>query len=228
VWDGRVGTFAAVVLDWRGTLVVPLTAPRWIELALERCGRDSSAPVVQDLLGRFRLVGDGADPFEGPDVDSSSARHREVYMDVFDAAGLDGELSEALYAVESDLSHDRFALDVAPTLTALRRDGIKVAVLSDIHVDVRPAFAAEGLAGLVDEFVLSFEHGIQKPHPTVFVRALQLLGTSAADTLMVGDRAHPDGGGVPLGITTLLLPPLRDVTDLRLHRVLDLCGVPHH
>ena len=221
-----MGSFAAVLLDWRGTLVLPLTAPRWIELALQRCGREASAQEVDDLLGRFRLVGDGADPFDGPDVDSSRTRHREVYMDVFDAAGLDGELAEALYAVESDLSHDRFALDVAPTLRALHEAGIRVAVLSDIHVDVRPAFAAEGLDGLVDAFVLSFEHGIQKPHPSAFTHALDLLGAAASDTLMVGDRAHPDGGGVPLGITTLLLPPLRAVTDRRLHHVLTLCGVP--
>ena len=40
---------------------------------------------------------------------------------------------------------------------------------------------------------------------------------------MVGDRSASDGGAVEAGLTTLLLPPLRDVGERRLHRVLDLC-----
>lgn len=40
---------------------------------------------------------------------------------------------------------------------------------------------------------------------------------------MVGDRSRPDGGAVERGITTLLIPPLDDPRDARLHKVLALC-----
>lgn len=60
-------------------------------------------------------------------------------------AGLVPELAEALYAVESDLRHNPFAEDAAPVLRALHDAGARLAVLSDIPVDVRPAFDAAGL-----------------------------------------------------------------------------------
>jgi len=96
-------------------------------------------------------------------------------------------------------------------------------VLSDIHFDVRPAFAAAGFADTVEAFILSFEQGIQKPDPRMFHRTLAALGVGPDDALMVGDRSGPDGAAVEAGITTLLLPPLTDVRQRRLHRVLALC-----
>ena len=45
-------------------------------------------------------------------------------------------------------------------------------MLSDVHFDIRPAFIAAGMDGLVDTFVLSFEQGVQKPDPAIFVAAL--------------------------------------------------------
>ena len=44
----------------------------------------------------------------------------------------------------------------------------------------------------------------------------------AQEVLVVGDRASRDGAAVGVGMTTLLVPPLRAAGDLRLHRVLDL------
>ena len=131
----------------------------------------------------------------------------------------------ALYAVESDVARNPFALDVAPTLTALREAGIATAIVSDIHVDLRPAFAAAGLDSLVSTYTLSFEQGVQKPDPVIFTRTLDALGVMAGDALMVGDRSRPDGGAVEVGITTLLLPPLYLVQECRLHNVLRLCGI---
>lgn len=85
-------------------------------------------------------------------------------------------------------------MDVAPTLAALRERGVRVGVLSDVHVDIRPAFAAAGLGGLVDVFTLSFEHGRVKPDPALYAIALAALGTTAEQTLMGGGRTGtPDG-----------------------------------
>lgn len=97
-------------------------------------------------------------------------------------------------------------------------------MLSDIYFDLRPVFDAAGLAGVIDVFVLSFEQGLQKPHPALFRSALAALGTHAHETLMVGDRSRPDGPAVEQGITTLLLPPLEHPGQRRLHQVLALVG----
>jgi hypothetical protein len=45
---------------------------------------------------------------------------------------------------------------------------------------------------------------------------LRVFTEVLADALMVGDRHTHDGGAAALGITTLVLPPLRAVTDRRL------------
>jgi hypothetical protein len=57
--------------------------------------------------------------------------------------------------------------------------------------------------------------------------ALDGLGLPVADVLMVGDRGAWDGAAAELGITTLLVPPLRAPDELRLHRVLHL-ALPGH
>ena len=51
---------------------------------------------------------------------------------------------------------------------ALRDAGVQVAVVSNIGFDIRPLFAAWGLADLVDAFALSYEVGRCKPDPAIF------------------------------------------------------------
>jgi FMN phosphatase YigB (HAD superfamily) len=146
-------------------------------------------------------------------------------MDVFADAQLEPELAEALYPLEADPQHNPFALDVHGTFDALRQAGLQIAGLSDIHFDLRPVFAAVGLLDHVDTFTLSFEQGIQKPNPLMFARTAEALGVAPGGCLMVGDRSRPDGPAVEQGMTTLLVPPLRNVEDRRLHRVPALCGL---
>jgi HAD superfamily hydrolase (TIGR01509 family) len=214
----------AVLLDWRGTLATTLTERQWVQQALLAVGREPAPDVVDGVVSAIAAANGAEDRLDAPGVDCDAALHRRTYLGVLGDAGLDAELAEALYAVESDPGHNPFALDVPETLHALRARQVRVAVVSDVHVDLRPAFAAAGLGGLVDVFTLSFEQGVQKPDPRVFRRTLDALGVAPDEALMVGDRSRPDGAAVESGITTLLLPPLRDVADRRLHAVLRLCG----
>ena len=216
---------AAVLFDWRGTLVTTPTEHEWVALALTALGRDASPGSVESVVSAIVGANGDQDRLDGPGVDSDAALHRRTYLEVFADAGLDAELAESLYAVESEPRHNLFARDVRPTFEALRGRGIAIAVVSDIHVDLRPAFDAAGLGGLVDVFTLSFEQGVQKPDPLMFARTLDALGVGPERALMVGDRSRPDGAAVESGIPTLLLPPLRSVDDRRLHHVLRLCDV---
>lgn len=211
----------AVLFDWRGTLVVPLSPLAWVREGLVLAGRDPGG--ARQVLAAVEAADGGR--LDAPGVDADAALHRETYARVLADAGLDDELAGALYAVESDLSRDVFASDAAPVLRALAGARVPVAVVSDLHVDVRPAFAAAGLADLVAVFTLSFEQGVQKPDPAVFLGTLDALGVAPADALMVGDRSRPDGGAVEVGLVTLLLPPLTDPAQRRLGHVLALCGL---
>ncbi|MER7455953.1 HAD family hydrolase [Micromonospora sp. NPDC126480] len=173
--------------------------------------------------GGYRRRGGRAGP-AGTDCDA--ALHRETYHRVFADAGLDPALSEALYSVESDAAHNPFAADAAPVLREIAGHGVPIGVVSDIHYDARPAFAAASIADVVSAFVLSYEHGVQKPDPATFRRAADDLGVPPEQIPMVGERHGYDGGAVEVGMTTLLLPPLRDVREERLHLAARLLGVP--
>lgn len=208
----------AVVFDWRGTLVTTVDEVAWTREALRLVGRDDSAEALWQRISVFE------DLLDAPGVDCSLDVHRAAYYRVFTQAGVDPELADALYAVEGDPRHNPFAVDVEETLRAVAARGVRIAVLSDIHFDLRPVFAAAGLAGLVDVYALSYELGVQKPAPEIFRHALAALGTTPSATLMVGDRAGPDGGAVEIGMPVLLLPTLRAVTDRRLHLVSALVG----
>ncbi len=218
-----VAVLRAVLLDWRGTLAVTMTNIEWVEQAFRRLGRDAFADETQRVADALQ------DAERSPElapawqrVDCDAAFHRETYHRLFAAAGLDPALAAALYDAESDPAHNPFAHDVAPTLEALKQRGMKVGVISDIHFDLRPVFRQHGLADLVDAFTLSYEHGVQKPDPAIFVIALRKLGAKPGETLMVGDRASHDGAAVTVSIATLLLPPLAQVSDQRLDLVLKL------
>jgi FMN phosphatase YigB (HAD superfamily) len=214
--------FQAVLFDWRGTLGTTSTLQEWIREALRRLGRPAEDGEVDQLAA---LLDGAEDALDGPGVDCDPDLHRRTYRTAFRDLGIADDLAEALYAVESDPAANPFADDAADTLHRLRGAGLRLAVVSDIHVDIRPAFTAAGLGGLVDVFTLSFEQGVQKPDPLMFTRTLDALGVGPDDALMVGDRSRPDGAAVESRIPTLLLPPLRSVDDRRLHRVLALCGI---
>ncbi|MEV4428959.1 HAD family hydrolase [Streptomyces sp. NPDC049602] len=224
--------FKAVLLDWVGTLVVPKWGPApgrpkgapWIERSLLLLGRDTSESEIRRLSTSLSEAGSRPDVARGWS-DASADAHRDGYTRWVRAAGIDAALADALYATLSDPSGNPFATDVEPTLAALKGAGLKVAVISDIHFDVRPAFAQAGLDAYVDGYALSLEHGLCKPDPAFFGVALDQLGARPEETLMVGDRSARDGGAVEAGLTTLLLPPLTGTTEQRLHLVLGACGI---
>jgi FMN phosphatase YigB (HAD superfamily) len=212
--------FRAVLFDWRGTLATTLTEDEWAREALRRAGRAASDSAVADLAGRLCLA---EAELDAPGTDTDAPLHRRTYLRVLRELGLDEDLVTALYAVECDPACNVFAADVPETLARLRAAGIRIGVVSDVHVDIRPAFAAAGLGGAVDVFTLSFEQGVQKPDRRMFTRTLEALGVAAGDALVVGDRAGPDGGAVGHGLVTLLLPTLTGPGDRRLHHVARLC-----
>jgi len=197
----------------------------WVHEALTLLDREAGPQTVEAVLAAI-VEADGPEHrLDATGMDTDAALHRRTFFGVLEDAGLDRPLVEALYAVESDPRHNPFAEDVAPTLETRHVAGLRLAVLSDIHFDLRWAFHAAGMSRLIEVYMLSFEQGLQKPSPVLFARTLAALGTPAHQTLLVGDRAGPDGPAVEQGIPTLLLPPLEHPAQRRLHHVLALTGL---
>jgi FMN phosphatase YigB (HAD superfamily) len=226
VLDGVVPRFAGVLLDWNGTIAAPPAYADLVAEALTTLGRPAGPAEVRAVLDTLRAAETAR--VDDPEVDLEVAAHRAAYLGWYRAAGLDEPLALALYARVADPAEHRFAADAGELLAALHDGGVRVGVLSDIHADLRPGFAAQALPDgrpwdtLVDAFALSFQTRHVKPDPGAFTAALDALDLGADRVLMVGDRAGWDGAAVALGMTTLLLPSLVDPAERRLQRVLDL------
>lgn len=132
--------------------------------------------------------------------------HREAYLHVLRASGLAEDDARSLYSKVVDPASWAPYPDTVEVLETLRSRGLKVAVVSNIAFDIRPAFQAAGAE--VDEFVLSFEVGSVKPDPQIFRVALERVGVSAPETVMVGDSEENDGAARSLGCGFVLVDPL--------------------
>lgn len=199
-----------VIFDFHSTLVTGGDVDRWIDAALRHLGADAQPGLsaeelkgLRDHLEQIWLHAHTIDP--GSERDLSPERHREVFdRTVALYPGVGPELIGALYAVMTD--QWTFFDDAVPVLRELKSRGVKIVVLSNIGLDIRPLLDREGVSDLFDGVLLSFEVGVVKPDPAIYELALDLLGLPGSQVLMVGDSLRDDVGGVPLQIRTLILP----------------------
>lgn len=111
------------------------------------------------------------------------------------------ELDDALfteYAGVHDAAIDTLAAfpDALATIRSLRARGIRVGVLTNGPSDLqRRKLRASGLLDEFDAVAISGELGAHKPDPRAFELALELLGTEAGETAMVGDDLENDVAG---------------------------------
>jgi HAD superfamily hydrolase (TIGR01549 family) len=102
--------------------------------------------------------------------------------------------------------HENFALyeDALPVLDELRRHDLKIGLISNGQRDLEEFAEHHVLA--VDAIVGSKSHGRVKPHPSIFLAALQALSVGPDETAMVGDSYEDDiEGARALGIRAILL-----------------------
>jgi HAD superfamily hydrolase (TIGR01549 family) len=102
--------------------------------------------------------------------------------------------------------HENFSLyeDALPVLDELRRHGLRLGLVSNGQRDLEEFAVHHGLE--VDAVVGSKAHGRTKPHPSIFVAALQALGVQADEAAMVGDSFEDDiEGARSLGMRAFLL-----------------------
>lgn len=202
-----------VLFDFSGTLFRIETTQRWLTAVLEEAGTALAPAEVADLVQRLERAGalpGGAPPQAVPahlaelwaTRDETPERHRALYTGLARQVELpDPRLYDALYDRHMSPAAWRPYPDAREVLEALQRQAVRVGVISNIGWDLRPVFRAHGLDAAVDTFVLSYEHGVQKPDPQLFRIACEALGVDPHDVLMVGDDRHADAGAAAIGCT---------------------------
>ncbi|MFI0961601.1 HAD family hydrolase [Streptomyces sp. NPDC021080] len=229
-------TFKGVLFDFSGTLFRVEDTPSWLRAVLSETGHTLPEPELAEKARALEAVGalaGGARPTRPvPDRllplwevrDRGAEEHRAAFTGVSRQVPLpDPALHDALYD-----RHMRPAAwtpypDAAEVLGALRERGLAVGVVSNIGWDLRPVFREHGLDTYVGAYVLSYEHGVQKPDPRLFATACAELGIAPEDALMVGDDRTADGGAAALGCAVRFVDhlPAADRPD-GLRPVLDL------
>jgi HAD superfamily hydrolase (TIGR01493 family) len=209
----QISDIGAVLFDYSGTLFRLEEDDSWFE-GMEVDEREVDGHVQAELMRRLMApTGRSVDMTDEQyhawaNRDLAPHLHREAYLHVLRESGLPDHHAEALYDRVIETSSWTPYPDTAEVLKGLHRQGIKIAVVSNIAWDIRPAFAAIGAAEFVSEFVLSFEVGAVKPDAAIFETALARLGVDAASAVMVGDSDEADGGARAVRCGFILVDPL--------------------
>lgn len=96
--------------------------------------------------------------------------------------------------------------DTLSVLKRLKKQGYLLGVVSNWGRSGRQELERLGILPLLDAAILSGEVGVQKPDPAIFALALEELGVSPEETVMVGDSYDNDiYGAAEVGIIGILL-----------------------
>lgn len=215
-----------VLFDFAWTLFAS-DSERWVGNAAASIDRALAAGEARRIAGDFAelLRRTATDPAHiARDLDPR-VWGRAILAVLEQIPGVDPALASVLHETRVE-TIEPYA-DTAATLSALRDGGVRIGVVSNVGWDIRTCFARHGLDGHVDAFVLSYEVGLVKPDPRIWVAALEALDAAPGQTLMVGDHPAADGGSVSAGIPALILPMVGSPAQKRgFEHVLRLAQVP--
>jgi FMN phosphatase YigB (HAD superfamily) len=215
----------AVLFDFANTLFRPVDTATWLREGLAALGVETDPARIVE----FERALDAA--WESPEVVAAQAG-RDLSREAHRAAGetwigavpelrpYAAGLYDRVTSVESWLPYR----DTVRVLRSLGARGIPIGIVSDIAWDLRPQFVYEGLDDVVGAYALSFEYGVEKPHPKLFLSACDQLGVDPRGTLMVGDNPTRDGGATACGLRAYVLPAEPRTGDRGLGAALRLLG----
>lgn len=232
----------AVIFDWGGTLAEYATIEledMW-RLAARHLVREQGGGTRRDeneLVSRLAQV----------EIDfwATTATHQRagtlsdllrVATAVLELDVTEAVLEEAAtHYLDAWTPHIRHEPDAADTLRALRRRGLRVALLSNTHwprTFHEHFLARDGLSGLIDARLYTSELHVMKPHPEAFRAALEAVGvTDPARAVFVGDRPFDDVyGAQQSGMRAVLrtnpeVPPYDVTPDATIERLFELVDV---
>ncbi|KAL3533583.1 hypothetical protein ACH5RR_007104 [Cinchona calisaya] len=183
-------THKALLVDAVGTLVVPSQPMAQIYRQIgEKYGVEYSEAEIlkryrrayEQPWGRSRLryVNDGR-PFWQYIVSSSTGCSDSQYF-------------EELYSYYmTEKAWHLCDPEAEKVFQALRKAGVKIAIVSNFDTRLRPLLRALNCDHWFDAVAVSAEVEAEKPNPTIFLKACDLLGVNPEDAVHVGDDRRND------------------------------------
>lgn len=196
----------AVMFDAAGTLlrVEPSVGHVYADEASKHGARiapDSLNQAFRTCWKHHRTSPENGTPFHTSEV-IERAWWRRLVWDVFQEVqappalmeGFDG-FFDGLYERFAGPEDWRLYQDAIPTLDALSRKGIRLAVVSNWDSRLPRLLDAMGVADRFEFVITSAEAGVSKPHPGIFQCALARLHLDPSAVVHVGDSEEEDMAG---------------------------------
>ncbi|KAL8167804.1 hypothetical protein V2J09_009303 [Rumex salicifolius] len=183
-------THKALFVDAAGTLVVPSQPMAQIYRQIgEKYGVDCSE---DEILNRYRRA------YEKPWGQSrlryvGDARPFWQYIVSSSTGCSDSQYFEELYNYYmTDKAWHLADPEAEKVFRSLRKAGVKVAVVSNFDTRLRHVLRALNCDHWFDAVAISAEVAAEKPNPTIFLKACELLGVEPQDAVHVGDDRRND------------------------------------
>jgi HAD superfamily hydrolase (TIGR01662 family) len=148
-------------------------------------------------------------------ADGGFSWHQHLYRRLLALAGTPGQADSLDHAAGVMLREHRasnawrrIGTGVREALERLRGAGIKLAVVSNSEGTIEQMLTEIDLRAPFETVIDSSVVGFTKPDPRIFQIALDRLGVSPTDAIMVGDSPSADVGGAQnVGIRAALIDP---------------------
>jgi len=128
---------------------------------------------------------------------------------VLKGAGLDATpgLAWQIWSIASSVPKEFILFEEVPSILSFLKDsGIILGVISNLRQDTSEVHRTLGLDKYLDFTVTSQETGSEKPHPPIFLAALQKAGIRPDKVIHVGDQYISDvAGALKVGIRPVLI-----------------------
>ena len=133
-------------------------------------------------------------------------------------------------ALIDDDSNVQFFEGVAGTLSALKKQGFLLAIVTDTANSISTKlkwFERGGFGHVWDAIISSMDIGTRKPEPQIYQAALQQLGVTADQAVFVGHRASELAGALAIGMQTIAFNYDEDAqADFFIEKFSDLLKLP--
>jgi putative hydrolase of the HAD superfamily len=91
-------------------------------------------------------------------------------------------------------------------LKDLKKLGLTLGIITNLNQDMDVLLNELDLQTIIDVIVTSSEVGVEKPHPSIFLRALDKVGITPQEAIHVGDQLFSDAQGAKaVGIKPVLI-----------------------
>ena len=228
--------FKAVFFDWFNTLAVYYPPREELQSqAIREFGFNVSAEQVKPaLLQADKLVFDENAKY--PMRLRSKEEQIEIYIRyetlLLKNIGIDlsnqiSTVAKIFKRAEELYGNIGFALydDVIPVMKKLRENELKIGLITNLEIDMKPICSELGLDPYLDFIVTSGEAGSDKPQPEIFFYALKKAGVEASEAVHIGDQYKIDAvGAMNAGIKPIIIDRndmYPDITDCPRIRTLD-------